>query len=91
MTTLKVGMTVVCVKPKEFYSLSLDLLKGSIHKIRTIRQDELSEYYVELEAFPEVWLDPIRFEPADEDHNPILYKIREMSERFEKRKELNYA
>jgi len=90
MTTLKVGMRVLCVEGKDFNSRP-SLLKGSIHTIISIQQ-EIGGTYVTINTYPTLNLYPNRFvEFTDAEYNPILYKIREMSERFEKRREPNYV
>jgi len=80
-------MAVVCVQQKDWLSSHKKPLSvGSIHKIIKVINDAPFGNYVQIAEHPGINLNSSRFEPIDANYNPIIYKIREMSERFEKRR-----
>jgi len=57
------------------------LTKGSVHIIEEV----IGTDYIKLKTYPGINLYQSRFQIADPEYNPVIYKIREMQERFEKR------
>jgi len=80
-------MPVTCIEGKLLHTQKHNLTQGKQYTIHHITDDG----YIRLTDFPNISLKPSRFILADPNYNPVVYKIREMSERFEKRRELSYV
>jgi len=81
MTLFKPGMKVHCIEGKTFHHLSTNLTKDKVYTVDLITYNG----FVQVKEYKGISLKQSRFIIADLEYNPVIYKIREMQERFEKR------
>jgi len=80
-TEFKVGMKLRCIKGKVFHHATTNLTKDKVYTVDLITYDG----FIQVKEYKGISLKPSRFIIADPECNPVIYKIREMQERFEKR------